>query len=1068
MVDKDQQILNFVKRRDVRNAILQAEFPEEYYTRIKTEYFSGFLRNKIGKPRDSEIAKAALDLLFKEHYFKSKDQLYELLQRKFFSRNIFDREFYFQKFAMTQGMNSEPIENQGSRVESKHTTQQIDQKIEETTLQVEDKRMSVYDSNESLPEQQVEIQKIEENPEEPRKQYTRQEIHPLIEDKRNETKAIYESNEPLLDQEVDKHVPLREIRDIQRRLEPWWKTLGLTSDPFPSMIGLEKIKHSLYDCIIVFTELYERYVNYINNYPNELFKNIVLYGAYGSGKTTLFEYLKILLFKKKIYPALIGIDAVADYQNFLMKFKRRLREELEGILNILGGPDLTTTLDSMGLDASLPYLFKLIQQNDKCNGFVIFIDNIYKPQGYEKTALKFLNHLQTFKDELAHEICSGNIGFFISAPPDWDRILKNQAYSGSITLEEHMRPPTVIEASNMFNLRLAAFATDKEKYREIAAESADQIYRTLKLRNEPITFRGFITECLNRLRRGNFDILTSNPVSITRETLNGILWILKGIPKLNYKINEILDLSISMRDKGECLELLVDIFNKKGLTEEAFQNKYYFNILRDNELIVKSTNDSGKTIWNISNDLLELNKRVNDKFDYYLDDYFLKLFEDKIEVKKIEISTSDSEEEFIEIQKLIDHFSSRTDVKGSSIRRYLKDARSFHNDIVDMDIVANPGSLISLTKKCKASIKSISNAVAKYSDMDASDGYELAIHFWDDYWQYPESLRSFTKALDKQSQSYEPDRIALLSVYGYAFTDIVKLFLEQVRKDKILPIPFIGLKSEEIKEFDKARISYEEGDLSSAVGRIAELIEIKMREFIYSVFLLQYGDPNNRRVRIPPRILYDIRKRENIDTEKGDAINKNEFTYLNRNQYSELIAGRDGIGYDNWEHSFSKIFTRSPGWDIFKVRSYLNTFTDFHLKDSHNRPDYFTNRHQPVYEFIMDSIYIMILINQSYFLFLERVKKAEIPGSTTIGYYFYLSGGTPQPVRVSQTNRMKIVELFNESPSPISIDFSRPSELQERFRINYQELFAILYDLLSETPTCATKRNGPSIDFRLK
>jgi hypothetical protein len=455
--------------------------------------------------------------------------------------------------------------------------------------------------------------------------------------------------------------------------------------------------------------------------------------------------------------------------------------------------------------------------------------------------------------------------------------------------------------------------------------------------------------------------------------------------------------------------------------------------------------------------LLSINKKVNDKFDYYLDDYFLKLFGDKIEVKEIQISTSDSEE-FIEIQKLINQFSSRTDV-----RMYLKDAQSFHKEIVkEMDIVANPVRLTSLTKKCKASIRSISNAVAKYSGMDAS-----GIDFWDEYWKYPESLRSFTKALDKQSQSYEPDSIALLSVYGYAFTDIVMRFSEQVTKDKTLPIPFIGLKKDEIKKLDAARISYKEGDLYSAVGKISDLVEPKMREFIYSVFLLQYGDPNNRQQRIPNWIWSDIKKRTNKDKEKGAAIDKNEFTYLNRNQYSELIAGWDGIGYDNWEHSFSKIFTRSPGWDLFKVRSYLKTFKDFHLEESHNRPEYFTNLHQPVYQFIMDSINILILINQSYSLFLERVKKAEIPGSTTIGYYFYLNGGTLQPVRVSQTNRDKIIELFRESKT--TIDFSCPSMLQERFRINYQELVAILSDLLSETTTITiTKRNGPLIDFRLK
>jgi hypothetical protein len=302
---------------------------------------------------------------------------------------------------------------------------------------------------------------------------------------------------------------------------------------------------------------------------------------------------------------MIKLEAEPDYQNFLMKFKQKLCKELKDIFDILGGPDPTTALDSMTLDDSIPYLFKLVEQNDKCNGFVIFIDDIYKPPGYEKTALKFVNHLQTLKDELMHEMSLCNVGFFISAPPDWEIILnKKQAYSGSISLEEHMKPPSVIEARTMFNRRLAAFATNKEKYREIGAQSAGEIYRTLESRNTPITFRAFITECLKGLRRGNFDILTSNPVSITRETLNGISQILRGIPKLNDKIDEILNLSISMRDKGECLELLVDIFNKKGITDQ-YQNNY-FNILRDNELIVKNTSDDGKTIWNVSNDLLEL------------------------------------------------------------------------------------------------------------------------------------------------------------------------------------------------------------------------------------------------------------------------------------------------------------------------------------------------------------------------------------------------------------------------------------------------------------------------------
>ena len=201
-----------------------------------------------------------------------------------------------------------------------------------------------------------------------------------------------------------------------------------------------------------------------------------------------------------------------------------------------------------------------------------------------------------------------------------------------------------------------------------------------------------------------------------------------------------------------------------------------------------------------SSELLELNKKVHDKFDYYLDDYFMKLFGDKIEVKKIEISSTHGSEEFIEIQKLIARFSGRADVKGSSIRMFLTEARSLHKEIEEMDIVANPVGLTSLTKKCKVSIKYLSDAMAKYLDMEA-----CGIDIWNDYWPYPEGLRPFTKALDKQSQPYELDTIALREMYVYAFTDIVKLFSDQVTKDNNLPIPFIDLTIDEIKVFDAAR-----------------------------------------------------------------------------------------------------------------------------------------------------------------------------------------------------------------------------------------------------------------------
>ena len=182
-------------------------------------------------------------------------------------------------------------------------------------------------------------------------------------------------------------------------------------------MGIRNIEKSFYDEIIVPTEIYEVYVNYVNNVQTELFKNVVFYGEFGSGKTTLFQYLEPLLIKNNIYPAFIILYAELDYQNFLMRFKQKLCNELVDIYYNLSGSNLTSTIESMTLDRAINYLFKSISQNGKNNGFIIFIDDIYKPPEYENTALKFLNYLQTFRDELNRELKLINIGFFISAPP---------------------------------------------------------------------------------------------------------------------------------------------------------------------------------------------------------------------------------------------------------------------------------------------------------------------------------------------------------------------------------------------------------------------------------------------------------------------------------------------------------------------------------------------------------------------------------------------------------------------------------------------------------------------------
>jgi hypothetical protein len=1025
MVEKDQELLKFVKDNRLWKILLKSDFPEQYYKEAKKKYFSGILKNKIGNPRDPEIAKTALDYFLRTGFIKNKTNLDDVLQKPFFSKNIFDSEIYFQKLEITQ-------------------------------------QESELDFN-SIKKQDYNIPKLEED-----KEGSGNESEQEINQTNNETTAV-ESVPSEPDQQADITEPLVVEDTIESRFDPWWKRLGFVSSPFPDTDGLGTINRSLYEHIVVMTEVFGKYIHYIKNVPSELFKNTVFYGEFGVGKTTLFQYLQVPLLKNNIHSTIIRHSAEQDYQNFQMKFKEKMCKDLIKIYEHITGTNIAANIEPLPLDDRIIKTIRSIENTGKCNGFVIFIDDIYKPESFEKIALMFLSQLQVFTAELKKQMASPNLGFFISAPLPWELTLKgNQAYSGSVTLEEHIPLPTVEEARTMFNDRLAAFAITKEKSGHIELGFAQQVQRTLMSRKEPFTFRNFIKECLRRFESGDFGILTANPVLIDKTTLRKIYQILKRNLTLSDGINEILDYSMSVTNKGECLQLLVQIFIQKNINEdsELFQEKIsYFQVLAKAGLITRNEEFGKKSSWSVSKELVEFNAVIYREFGYSLDDYFLKLFQGRLALK-IDKPTSEKNGPML-IEKLIADLRNRDDDTSSSVGSFLDVALQHHNEVDSYinNMLTNRVSFNKFKDECMASIGSISNAVATHVGMPAN-----RIDFWKDFWYYPDSLVNLKQVLDAESSNVEQSNIYLYAAYSGAFSDIVRFLSEQIDKNNIMPIPAIGLKMEEIRDLDKARDDYRLAKYTSAARRISGLVENKLREFIYSVFILQYGDSRQRMNRIPKNFHYDLQKHIDKDKQCGFPISKNELTYLNRQHYFDILVARDGIGYENWQNSFSKILV---GWDIGQMRSYLKMFYQCNLQSAHNKEEVFTAKDQSViYQYITDSIRLLVTINKSYFTFLEKVKKAQLSGSTQMEYYFTLDENrySVQPVHVSDENRKRIINLFKESIN--TIDLSSPCFLEERYGVSYRELFAILADLLKESTdgleTKVIKKNEPIITLKVK
>lgn len=156
----------------------------------------------------------------------------------------------------------------------------------------------------------------------------------VIED---ETKEISEAIErrkeeynllpSVLDQEEFQE-PVNEILNIQEEYVPWWKRLSLSGDPFPNQEGLQRISDELYDKVVIKTQIFEKYMVWTKEFSEELFKDTIFFGYFGSGKTTLFDYLKKPLMNEKIFALRIQLFAESAFQALLTKFYKKLYERL--------------------------------------------------------------------------------------------------------------------------------------------------------------------------------------------------------------------------------------------------------------------------------------------------------------------------------------------------------------------------------------------------------------------------------------------------------------------------------------------------------------------------------------------------------------------------------------------------------------------------------------------------------------------------------------------------------------------------------------------------------------------
>ena len=365
-----------------------------------------------------------------------------------------------------------------------------------------------------------------------------------------------------------------------------------------------------------------------------------------------------------------------------------------------------------------------------------------------------------------------------------------------------------------------------------------------------------------------------------------------------------------------------------------------------------------------------------------------------------------------------------------------------------MSIIINA---VQLKTDCHQSIVLRTRSVAIFSGGKDIVGLE----FWNDFWYYPDTVSDYIKRTSS-GESYSSDtRIWYIgAAYISAFEDILDFLSDQIQKSAIFGIPTKGLKPEEIRAFDDARLAYSDGEYDIAASIISDLVETKIREFLYNVFSLQHGECHFRLHRITEIQIGYIRENISKGVKNGLSSTDNEFSYLNRHDYKPIFCGPSSPGNKNWAHTLSKIFF---DWKEPDVLLYLDKFAKLNLQSSHHKQGVLTQEQQVmIYEFLIKSIDFVKRINGSYIMLLNAINKTETHGIPRYNYYSSLEKCKDlqelTPINIPVEDARRILEQW-KSVGVIHVDLSNRQQIEQKYSVAYREFYAIFSALLIQAPS---------------
>jgi hypothetical protein len=1004
------EALNLFVKNHIKLLLLEI-FPKENFRKEKLSFFMDSRKDLRHVPRDEEIANFTLRYMIRNGIIRDKERLSRILELPFFKENIHRVE----PFDELLSLQSESIKVIDPHILS--DAEKIDRIKAEITKEV-----------------------IRENS---------QQIDEAIEKKKQQ----YRSLPSILEQEDFEEPEVVRIEQ-EEDFTLWWKQLRLSDDPFPTQDGIFVLPEELYEKIVYKTPIFNRYLSYIKQSSGELFKDAIFFGQFGSGKTTLFDYLKKPLMNQRIFLVIIQLYSEETFQGLMAKFRKKLFLGLCDLHELIYDTNPSHSMKGVDLQEDIEVLLKKFRSDkDKVRGLIVVIDNLHKRREEFDIAMRFITNLQTFKSDILRKLPNLGIGFYVAGSTDWETIIKNDPqFSGSYMKHETMPPVTEEAAYEMLNRRLTTFAINEETIKQINIDFVKKIYRSLQNNNEPITFRSFIKATLAEFEKGNFDILTADPIHVSDQTLSEIRELFLANDTLKSRFETLFNGIQQPENKRKTLESLIEIYLRKGISEfedSLRGNLFNFQRLSKTGLIQKTRLDS-QLKWTVCKELTDTNKHIFETYNLSLEDYLIKLFISNVNAKSN--SEKGPSEDFILLDSLLNHLYNKEALA------LVRASRDVHEKAADlMETIERDTQSTEIVDDCVLSLSLLTKALARFLGIQVEiiDNRAFLSDFWRDFWFYPSEISEFLNQAAMLKDIKKGVRVWYSCViYRDAYFSLLNFFQQEIDKSRYIMIPVSGLTKSETEEFHDLRNQLLNHEFFETVDGLSHLMEQKLRIYLYNIFRILYGDQQSRVKHLDKGtreyILGNIEK----DRTRDLGISRNEFEQLNRGNFKNFMIGayNKDIGLDNWRNIFQFVFSPMSEND---VRDFLDTMADFNIATSHAKKSAFGGEQQArIFNYMSKSIEIIRKMNESYSSLVRKgLYTIEQPFGSTPRIVFSFcnlaDGKSLCPINVKPSNAARIGEHFIRQQN-ISVDLEDSFFIESNYGVDYREFIAILNRIINQ------------------